>query len=255
MKLIELWPDQKIVVQLLWEEQKIEFSSEVIKKEDGAIYVTPYVHNGMELELNITLDKSVVCNVFADNPNTKQRISWKGVELTTVNNDGKLIYCLKTRDYNAVSRLDDRRTNERVKVMIEAVVSNGQGEEINVTINDISDKGISFYAPEAFNPNSQQLTLSFTDNIGERVYKLKLECAISRIDKAASQIIVGCRILGENKDYQIYELLKRLRSKNNLINETNSSQEVKTDNSENAEKNDSEKANSEEKTNPTTQPE
>lgn len=255
MKLIEMWPNQKIIVQLLWEEQKIEFSSEVIKKADGAIYVTPYVHNGMELELNITLDKSVVCNVFADNPITKQRISWKGVELTTVNNDGKLIYCLKTRDYNAVSMLDDRRTNERVKVMVDAVVSNGQGEDINVTLNDISDKGVSFLAPETFTPNSQQVAISFSDNIGERVYKLKLECAISRMDKAASQLIVGCKLLGENKDYQIYELLKRLRSKNNLINETNSSQEVKTDNSENAEKNDSEKVNLEENSNAATQPE
>ena len=68
MKLVELLQNQNIIVQLLWGEQKIEFYSGVTGREGEVVYVTPYIHNGSELQLNVTEGRhGVVCNVFADN--------------------------------------------------------------------------------------------------------------------------------------------------------------------------------------------
>lgn len=278
MKLVELLQNQKIIVQLLWGNQKIEFYSGVIGREGEVVYITPYIHNGKVLELNVTLDKSVICNVFADEPVTNKRISWKGIELLTVDRNGSTVYCLRARGYNAMSNHDDRRMHERIPVYIEATLvdeqdevvdgvadgeavdenakavdegaagevtgetnagasneasdvavegdSNGaEGEnanknedtkacgEISVTINNISDTGISIVAPKFYEPQSQQVRISFTDSIGEVEYSIRLECIITRVSEGESSNTIGCKVLGDNKDYRIYELLKRLTEK------------------------------------------
>lgn len=305
MKLVELLQNQKIIVQLLWGNQKIEFYSGVIGREGEVVYITPYIHNGKVLELNVTLDKSVVCNVFADEPVTNKRISWKGIELLTVDRNGSTVYCLRARGYNAMSNHDDRRMHERIPVYIEATLVDEQDEvvddvvieenanssvdgvadtdkvsdgvvdgvadseavdegakavdegvtgevtgetnagtsneasdvaaegdsngaeganvnkneateacrEISVTINNISDTGISIVAPKSYEPQSQQVRVSFTDKIGEVEYSIRLECIITRVSEGESYNTIGCKVLGDNKDYRIYELLKRLTEK------------------------------------------
>lgn len=217
MKLVELLQNQEIIIQLVWREQKIELYSKVIEKDDSSIYVTPYIHNGSELELNIVSDNSVACNIFADDPTTEQRISWKGLSLTTVNRNNKTVYCLKSRSYNAESNLEDRRLHERVEIGVAGQLLDGESEEVNITIHDISDNGISFYVQGDYEPKSQQLSISFTDTIDERIFDIQAVCTVSRIKKEEGRMLVGCRVSGENDNYRIYELLKRLRKKNHKI--------------------------------------
>lgn len=217
MKLVELLQNQKLIIQLVWDEQKIEFYSNVIDIDETAIYVAPYIHNGSELELNIVSDSNVACNIFTDDPITEQRISWKGLSLTTVNRDNKIVYCLKTHSYNAVSNLDDRRLHERVEVQATGRLLDGEDGDISITIHDISDNGISFYLPGCSEPKAQQLRISFTDTIDERIFDVQVVCAVSRVNKEEGRMLVGCRVLEENNNYRIYELLKRLRKKNHKI--------------------------------------
>lgn len=214
MKLTELLTNQKVNVQLLWGEQKIEFASYVTEKEDGAVYVTPYLHRDSALELNITRDKGVVCNLFADHPATKRRISWKNVELTTVNRDNGMVYCIKTYGFNTIALPDDRRLHERILMQVDAIIQDGKdGDEERVTIRDISDIGLSFYTRKGFQPKSQQIVVNFSDMIEQRVYDIQVECTISRISVEEDHNVIGCRLIGENKNYQIYGLMKRLRAK------------------------------------------
>ena len=56
----------------------------------------------------------MVCNLFADDPVSGQRISWRNLELTTIKRNNKMVYCLKTYAFNTDPKLDDRRTHERV---------------------------------------------------------------------------------------------------------------------------------------------
>lgn len=214
MKLTELLFNQRITLQLNWNEQKIEFFSEIVDKDDAAIYVTPYIHRGGPLELNVTGDKNVVCNIYADNPTTNKRVSWKGVELTTINRNDTKVYCVRTRGFNHIASHDDRRYNERIVIQVDGLVYDGRDSEgESITVRDISDTGISFYAPGAYAPKSQQIIVKFSDSIEKRTFDIRVECTVTRINKESGRTIVGCRLLGNNKDYQIYELLKRLRIK------------------------------------------
>lgn len=215
MKLIDLLESQRLTIQLLWGEQKIEFFSNVIEKDDSAVYVTPYLHNGSELEINVTMDKGVTCNLFTDNPTTRQRISWKSVELTTVKRNDKTLYCLKTNGYNHIAKHDDRRKHDRLIITTNAQVFDGQSEDgVDIVVYDISDIGVSFYAPNSFSPNGHQLTVAFSDTIGEKEFNVKVECAIARMTNKAGNRFIGCKILKENKDYQLYGFMKRLGEKN-----------------------------------------
>lgn len=215
MKLTELLVNQRTTIQLLWGEQKIEFFSIVVDNDGVAVYVTPYVHNGSPLDINIVPGKGVVCNIFTNNPMNNQRISWKNIELETLTRKGETVYCLKARGYNNVAKHDDRRLHERVLAQVKGMAFDPQSNvETNVVIHDISDIGISFYAPATFAPKSNQLTITFTDNVEGRQFNVKTVGTITRTVNRDGNIFVGCRVMGENKDYQIYTFIKRLRNKN-----------------------------------------
>lgn len=214
MKLIELIENQRLTIQLLWGEQKIEFFSTVIEKEESEVYVSPYFHNGSELELNVKLDKGVVCNIFTISPTTNHRVSWKNVELTTVVRNDKTMYCIKTNGYNHVAKHDDRRQHERVVISAKGQVFCGQSDlGVNIIVHDISDIGISFFAPNSFSPSGHQVTIAFTDVVGEKSFDVKVEGAIARTTNRAGNRFIGCKITNENKDYQLYGFMKRLGDK------------------------------------------
>lgn len=215
MKLVELLENQRLTIQLLWGEQKIEFFSNVIEKDDSSVYVSPYIHNGSELELNVVQDKGVMCNLFTDNPITKQRISWKNVELTTVVRNEKTMYCLKTNGYNHIAKHDDRRKHDRVIVHVKGYISDGQKDEgIPIVIHDISDIGISFYVSNSYLPKEHQLIIKFTDTIGTKEFAVNVECSIARVMSKAGNQFIGCKIAKENRNYQLYCFMKHLNDKN-----------------------------------------
>ena len=237
MKLGELLINQRMTIQLLWGEQKIEFFSSVIEKDGSVVYVSPYVHNGNELELNIVQGKGVVCNVFTNNPSTKHRISWKNVELTTVIRNKRTLYCLKTYGYNHNAKHDDRRLHERVVIHQKAKVFDGNpGDGVDVIVHDISDIGISFFAPNTFAPESNRLNVIIPEARSEKKFDLSVECVIARITKVSGNTFVGCRISKENKDYQVYCFMKRLSSKNKT-EETSSDNNNPTESNNSSENN------------------
>lgn len=230
MKLTDLVVNQELIIQLLWGEQKIEFVSYVLGHEGSALFVTPYLHNGSALELNVTRDKGVVCNLFADNLTNKQRVSWKNIELTTVKRNKEITYCIKTFGFNIVAAPDDRRLNDRILVDVEGqAIDEDSGDVLDVLVHDISDVGVSFYAPDSFEPQSQQLVVKFTDYINEKEFNVSVEGTISRIANNGEKTIVGCRITDRNKDYQIYSFMRKLMEKNHRYLKS------RTENAENAE--------------------
>lgn len=215
MRLIELLENQRVTIQLLWGEQKIEFFSNVIEKDDSSVYVSPYLHNGGELELNVVQGKGVICNLFTIDPSTKHRISWKNVELTTVIRDDKMVYCLKTNGYNHVAKHDDRRKHGRIVIQTNAKVFDEQlNNSVDIIVHDISDVGISFYAPKTFVSKTHKLNIVFSEIINDKTFDVSVECTVARTTNRAGNRFFGCRIISENKDYQLYCFMKRLSVKN-----------------------------------------
>lgn len=217
MKLSELVFGQKAIVQMLWGEQKIEFDTEVLINDSTGVYIAPYKHKGGILELNVIPGRGVICNLFTDDYVTKQRISWKNIELQTVDKNNDKLYLISTSGYNSVAENDDRRTHDRIMIRLNAKVKDPISQIItDVMVHDISDIGISFYAPNSFSPKASQLVVTFEDIVDGKNYNIKVECVMVRSVKKAGNILVGCKITGENKDYLIYSFIMRLRDKSRL---------------------------------------
>lgn len=215
MKLTDLMLNQSVIVQLLWGEQKIEFASTVIEIDGKDIYLTPYLHGGSELELNIIPGKGVVCNIFTDNPDNGTRISWKNIVLSTVKKKSGVQYCIKTNVFNLMAEHDDRRQHDRTVIRVNGKVFDGQSENgVDVLVHDISDIGVSFYAPPSFSPNSHQVVVVFSDSLGDKLFNVRLECAMVRTVNKVGNLFIGCRIVKPNKDFQIYGFMRRLIDKN-----------------------------------------
>lgn len=211
MKLSELLINQKITIQLLWGEQKIEFPSNVIENSEAGVFVSPYLHNGSALELNIKNDKGVSCNVYALNNRGKHRILWKNVELTTIKKGVETVYLLKTSSFNQEAKQADRRLHERVVVRISAQVTDTVSKNItDVLLYDISDIGISFYANSSFTLQSQLFELAFSDTVGGKAFNVRVVCSVARMVNSAGNMFVGCRVVEENREFQIYSFMLRL---------------------------------------------
>lgn len=214
MKLLELPENQRLTIQLLWGEQKIDFSSNVIEKDDSSVYVSPYLHNGAELELNVVQGKGVICNLFTNDPLTKHRISWNNIELTTVIRNDKMVYRLKTNGYNHAAKHADRRKHDRLIVQARAkVFDKDSSEGVFIVVHDISDVGISFYAPKAFAAKTHKFNIIFSDTINDKSFDINVECTVARVINNEENRFYGCRIIKENKNCQLYCFMKRLGSK------------------------------------------
>ena len=53
-----------------------------------------------------------------------------------------------------------------------------------------------------------------SDSINEKKFNINVECIIARTTNQAGNRFCGCRILKENRDYQLYGFMKRLSAKN-----------------------------------------
>ena len=216
MKISEMLTGQKIIIQLVFGDNTLEFNSEVLEKDTTNIYVKPYFHNGNELELTVTPDKDVLCNVFTNDPVTAKRISWKGIELATVKRNDATVYSLKTNGFNESAKHDDRRVNDRTIVHQKGMVYDFRSDKGNeIMIHDISVNGISFYAPASYSPKSQQIHIAFSDVVNGRHFHVKVDCTIARTSNKAGNSFYGCKVVGDNKEYALLIFVKHLVGKGN----------------------------------------
>lgn len=213
MKLTELMENQEIIIQLLMGEQTVEFSARLIERGDKGVYVTPYLYQNQPLELNVTYSSKAMCNIFADDED-KNRVSWRNVELTTVSRDDKLQYYIETSSFNTISNSDERRTHDRIKIHKNGSLYDASTNKYHdIMIHDVSDVGISFYAPANFKPSSHKLSVLLDDMVNNKEYSVKVECSIVRNDIRNGLGFFACKTVGDNKDYALYCFIKKLTTK------------------------------------------
>lgn len=201
-------------MQIIWGEQVIEFLSFVEEVTNDGIYVSPYIYNGKPLEFNIDMHSGVICNVYYEGVSSSGQVSWKNVGLTTELRPLGIQYYLQTSAYNNQARQDDRRKNERINIHRKGMVYDRiLDKSFEVIVHDISDIGISFFAPHSFEPKSKLINIRFSDVVEDKIFDLDVECSIARSLPKAGNQFYGCKIAGENKNYLIYGFMKRIKSK------------------------------------------
>lgn len=211
MKLNELVLTQKVILQIVWGEQKVEFTTEVVEVLDDGVYVSAALHDGKPLEFNISSDSRVMCHIFADDFKNNNRVSWKNVAVKTVTRADGMAYLLTTNSYNSLANIDDRRKENRVKIQKKAKLYDGSASDpVDIMIFDISDAGLSFYAPVNYSPSSPRFTIMFNDSVADQDFAMKIECVTARTKSAVGMMLYGCEIVATNREYLLYGCLKRM---------------------------------------------
>lgn len=215
MKLSDLNAGQKVIIQIVWDGQTMEFYSEVTGVSDKGAYLTPYLHQGTPLELTVNNNSKATCNLFTDSPENNKRISWRSIELSTIDKKGSKLYHVTTNAFNSMANLDDRRNHDRVVIHKDGKIHIPEtGQQTAVKIHDISNVGLSFFAPLSFQPASNQIVVLLNDTINDNTFNLKVACTVARSYNRNGMTFYGCRITEENKEYILYSCLLNLMNKN-----------------------------------------
>lgn len=211
MKLQDLLLSKNLILQILWGEKTIEFSTDIVDRDENGLYITPYLYNGAPLSLSINVNSGVVCNFFGDNPDDGTRVSWRNIELDTVSLKNQTVYYIKTSSYNSEARVDDRRVEDRVKVTKDAELYDSVAKKtVQIRIHDVSDSGIAFHAPLAYEPMTKSFSVKFSDEVNGHVFNINIKCKTVRTKEMVGTCFYGCKLSDENNDYLLYGCLKRL---------------------------------------------
>lgn len=221
MELTDLQGADNIIIQIHWSDKKIEFKTEACGRMEKGIYVNPYLNNGRPVELNIKSHSDIQCDVIANDPNTRKRVIWKNVELLTVNVNEITVYSLTTSNFNRLGKDNERRNAERISVRKEGEVWDEiNSRNVQIMVYDISDNGLSFYAPHSFIPIGGNQRIYFKDRVKEQVFDIEIVCKIVRAEQKGGLMFFGCMIMEDNKEYLMYYCLKKLMINNGLNSET-----------------------------------
>lgn len=214
MKITDLKVNQKLTIQITLGELGLEFATFVMRTEAAKVYVKPYYHNGSVVEFNIDRSHEGICTVYAIDPDTNMRVSWTKVEISTATIDGEVMYLLKTGTYNLLAKSNDRRKHNRIVVQTKGRVVDAEGRQTEVLVHDISDNGVSFYAPASFSTGSNQVTLDFVGKVEDKSFEITLDLMFERIVTKMGNSLYGCSIASDTgDDYLLYEFLLRSRKK------------------------------------------
>lgn len=214
MKIQELYHAENVIIQIVWGEKMIEFYTKILERNEEGVYATPYIFGNKPLEINIEASSPVVCNIFGDSPANGKRLAWRNIDLKTVMKDGEPLYFLSTQAFNVLASEEERRSDDRVLIQKTGLVLDGKIEKTTqVLIHDVSNSGISFLAPDTYEPFSSHVELQFMDSVGGYDFNLKVPCTIVRTKTTNGMTLYGCRVKEDNKNYILYGCLCRLQKK------------------------------------------
>lgn len=220
MELTDLLGADNIIIQIHWGDKKIEFKTEAWGRAEKGIYVMPYLNNGLPVELNIKSHSDIQCDVFGNDPNTHKWVIWKNVELLTIEVNGVTVYSLATSNFNRLGKDNERRNAERISVRRDGELWDEiDSRNVQIMVYDISDNGLSFYAPYNFIPIGGNQRICFKDRVKNQEFDIEIVCKIVRAEQKGGMMFFGCKIMEENKAYLMYYCLKKLMKNNGLDSE------------------------------------
>lgn len=228
MLLQDLSKNKTLIMQIIWGEKVIEFPTKLVESDAGGIYVTPYLREGHPLELNLDPSGNVVCHLYGDHVDTGKRLSWRNIKLETVKKGENTFYYLTTMGFNKLGKEAERRAHERSMIRQMGSVTDTAGNSIQVMVHDMSDNGISFYAPSNFSPASKNLVIEFADSVGTEIFRIRVECRVVYSADKAGTVFYGCELVSANGDYFLYGCMKKA-IKNNKMPETKIDTDMKAE--------------------------
>lgn len=217
LEMHEMTIAKKVIVQMVWGDNIIEYETTVIGVDEDGAYVKPFIHNGKPLELNIQLQSHVVCNAFTDDEHERRRVGWRNIGLETVQQGDRIIYYLSTSQFNRIAGEEERRDNERTVVnKTGSLLDKNHSKYKEIRIYDVSDNGISFYVANEFFSDGEIHEIYFTDYVNGQLFEMKLKSKIVRRIFKAGLSFYGCEVVESNRDFLFYTNTLKMEKKRRI---------------------------------------
>ncbi|MCR5800693.1 MAG: PilZ domain-containing protein [Lachnospiraceae bacterium] len=201
---------KNLQIQILWDDQKIEFLTEYIGTRDNEVLLKPYIHNGHPLDLNVDGRGDAICHIFGDDPETGIRKAWRNIALRTIDLDGQKYYSVATVLYYSKPVTSDRRNNVRMRVHTMGELIEQDRDNVGVMFNDVSNHGVSFYAPASYSSTSNFIHISFEDVVNDESYYVTADAKVAYTKKKPGMTYYGCEIPEPGRDFLLYVFMKKL---------------------------------------------
>ncbi|MCR4782712.1 MAG: PilZ domain-containing protein [Lachnospiraceae bacterium] len=211
MTLQDLEDNQEVEIEIIWGDKSFSIPSKVKGKSSAGVLLLPYVTNGNEITINDNMTKTFTFNLYAIESDTKKRVGWKSVDLQSVPYDGEHYYACKVRSFSRDSRESDRRSEERIPIGVSGNATDlASKTRENITIKDISEKGIGFIAEKSIDFKRMQQKITFSDSVSDEDFEFAFNAKIVRIVSEGDKKLYGCKIVDMPKDISLYIFLKKM---------------------------------------------
>ena len=216
MHLTELQPGMPISLEINMNDSSYALPSSVISVKSNYILISPLSYNNKAIDLGGR--KGLTYNLYAIDPDSENRIVWRGVTLETVsykNSDIESTYYKVTINaFASLGALSDRRKNKRIVLDIPGwILFDVDDIQHQVTVHDISDHGVSFVTLENLDFPTNTFYMAFSDSANGKDFHLRFKCVIVRQLSQGLQTFYGCDIPTPTRDFLTYVFLKALESK------------------------------------------
>ena len=192
----EVPAEGNLTIEVSLKERKLEFHSQCVESGVNYIYAQTIRIDGKILSFNSEGHLMVNLIYLREEKNP---IVWKGVGITTVQNNGKNVYKIVALGEGFEM---NRRESFRLFLGLGAVVQIGSNKKaVNVILKDISENGFSFVEIEDIDAENLPVRLVFNDMktgislIGNIVRKVTV---------GEKKIIYGCTLTSCNIDVARY---------------------------------------------------
>lgn len=211
MELTDLEEDDNIVLEIQWSERPYQIDTMVVGKCEGAILIKPFMYRGTVLDLTSVRFRDMTFNLYGVDKNENTRLVWRNVQIETKEYKGGVYYAVRASMSRRFPLLSERRQNKRMLLDTKGTVIYGEeGRQVEVTLHDVSDNGISFFVPKGQELPEKMIKVDFEDAVRGHGFHLIVDSRLVRRVPKGEEELVGCRITQTNHDFLAYICLKRI---------------------------------------------
>lgn len=197
MKLEELQENQKLHIEVMFKNARLEYDVEVLFAEYGAVFIEPIRYNNQIVNF---MKPDIMINVLYCRE-TEKPIEWRGCFVKTVEYKGKKYQAIGCKN---VGIEVNRRGCLRMFIGENGVAQLGKYGSVGVAVKDVSATGFSFTGRQGDGVQvGEKIRLTFEDRTRHNRFELSGKL-VRKVELEEDYILYGCQLEAENKMLEEY---------------------------------------------------
>lgn len=233
MKLQDLKVGEKITLEVVWGISVYPIPTMVVASTEEGTIIKPFVVLGTVLELGSEQFRDMHYNINGVTPVTKEKVSWKNVNVQTKVLKDVTYYIIRTKEDAEYGNRQERREHPRMTLDLKGTATviteeEALGKDKNkadnmvdnilgiqavqheIRVHDISDSGISFYTHKDVEFMGHYVKIEFGDKVKNKYFESMVFCLPNRCEDKGEWRLYGCDINRTAGDLLLYVFLKRM---------------------------------------------